>query len=159
MAHVTADSVTLAMQPQLHYIYSSIVDIGQDIGPVFPSESCCPRGPVKCGALAPSAELHPHRGTAGPGSSWLLWRPPWSTGSPAPTQTDASAPRTGSLHAHTPLLSPRLGEEREGERWKRSFDQENKPKKKTCFEWTQLWQEITWSEAAKGQMACFLRDL
>lgn len=113
MAHVTAESVTIAMLPQLHCTYSSILKMGQDIGQVFVSDSCWPHAPLKCVALAPSAELHPHRGTAGPGFSWHLWRPLWSTGPPAPTRTAAAAPRTGSLHAHTPLLSLQLGEERE----------------------------------------------
>lgn len=72
MALVTAESVTIAIQPQLHYICSSILDIGQDIDPVFASDSCWRRAPSECGALAPSAELHPRRDTAGPGSSWLL---------------------------------------------------------------------------------------
>lgn len=126
------------MLPQPRYIYFSILEIGQDIGPVFPSDSCWPRAPSECGALAPSAGLHPRRGTAGPGSSWLLWRPPWSTGSPASTQTAASAPQTGSLHAHTPLPSLRLGEENERERVEKSSGQ-----------WTQLWQEITTMHGAK----------
>lgn len=156
MAHVTAESVSWTMLPQLHYIYSSILKIEQDIGPVFPSESCCPRAPLKCGALAPSAELRPHRGTSGPGSSWLPWRPPWSTGSPAPTQTAASAPRTGSLRARTPLPSLRLGAEREGKRGKKSLDQ--KRNTLCCWVNTKLWQEITWSEEAKGQSSCVLRD-
>lgn len=67
-----AESVTIAMLPQLRYIYSSILEIGQDIGPVFPSDSFWPLAPLTCGDLAPSAELPLQWGTSGPGSSWLL---------------------------------------------------------------------------------------
>lgn len=118
------------------------MEIGQDIGPVSLSGSCWPRAPLKCGALAPSSELQPHRGTPGPGSSWLLWRPLWSTGSLAPTQTDASALRICSLRGHTPLLWRRLGE-------KRRVQTHKKKKNVTVLSKIHLWQEITTTHGAK----------
>lgn len=112
MTHVTAESDTSGVLPQPGYIYSNILEIGKDIGPAFLSGSCWPRTPLKCGALAPKTAPRPQRGTPDPGSSWLLWRPLWSTGCLAPTQTDASATRTGSLPGHSPLLWWRLGQKR-----------------------------------------------
>ena len=140
------------MLPQLHYIYSSILEIGQDIGRAFPSESCWTLAPSRCGALAPSAGLRRPRGTAGPGSSWLPWRPPWSTGYPAPTPTPGAAPPTGSLRERTPPLSLRLQEER-----RRNGRGRDKAKNVSVL-MSKHDDDNTPSEAAKGQVWGVFRE-
>lgn len=107
MWHVTAESLTLAA-PLLGYICSQLSANRQDIGPVSLSDSCWPRSPWECAGLAPRTGPPPRLDTSGPGSSGPLWRPPWSTCSPAPSPTGAAGPQTCSPRGYIPPRWRRL---------------------------------------------------
>lgn len=106
--HVTAESLTSAAPPQLGYICSQLSANQQDIGPVSPSDSCWPRTPWVSAGLAPRTGPPSRRHTSGPGSCGPLWRPPWSTGSPALNPTGAARPRICSPRGYIPPRWQRL---------------------------------------------------
>lgn len=85
----------------------------EDIGPASLSRSCSPPSPAACGCRGPSAELLPGFGTADPGSSWNLWRPPSDIFPLAQIQPSVAGSPTGSPREHTPLPRLRLWERNE----------------------------------------------
>lgn len=82
----------------------------EDIGPASLSPSCSPPSPATCECRGPSAALPHGSGTAGPGSSWNLWRPRSDIFPPALIQPSVAASPTGNPHERTPLPRLRLWE-------------------------------------------------